>query len=1396
MRNGTRIQRAICAVALVASAGCPTVLRADLVWDPGLTGTAAGGGLGTWDTGTSNWFDAGTNADVQWDNSGATGATFGGTGGAVTIAAGGITASNITFNSTGYSIGGASITLVNAPTFTVTNAADSASISSILGGTPTSLTFAGPGTLTLSGANTYTGQTLVTGGVLAATNAGALGASGAGNETLVSSGAALQISGTVTIAEALSLAGTGISNGGALRNTANSNTLSGAITLTGATRINSDSGTLTLSGGINGTDQNLTIGGAGNVTINTTAIATGAGTLTKDGTGLLTLGIANTFTGKTFISGGILSLNADNRLGTVPGTTTADAITLSGGGVLRSTASITVNSARGITLGTGGGGIDVTSSNTLTYGGLIAGSTLLTKSGTGTLVLSGSSTFTSPVTVTGGILSIDSSLRLGTNGVVTLDGGTLRQTNTGNAGSFISATRGIAITANGGTVSYTPGDPSFVTIYTPNAGLTITGVGNTLTKTGTGEFRFNGAGTGITTFSKLVVNQGLFRLGNVSGSNFETGFGAAPASFLADAITLNGGSIGTSYSVSLHNNRGITLGANGGTFNVSSATLTVPGAISGAGSLNKGAGTLILSGVNTYTGSTIIAGTLSITSLAPGGTGSNIGASPAAAANLVFNGGTLSYTGAAVTTDRLFTITPTGGTIDSSGTGPITFSNAGANLSTDKATTNFTVNSGVTAVYLTGSALPTDLVGLAAGMPVSGAGIPAGTTVASVGATLSQFALSANATATTSNTPLTFGPVSRTLTLTGTQTGANTISGVLADSPTASLALTKTGAGTWVLGGASTFTGVTTISAGTLSISADSGLGTPPASAVAAQIALSGGAKLQTTATFTLNANRGLTLGTSGGTIETTGTSVLTYGGIIAGTTALTKEGTGTLVLGGSNSYTGATNVNTGTLAISAADRLADATAVTIVAGATFDLTNNAAGNFNETVASIAGAGGVTLGSATLTLSGSSNTTYSGSIAGTGILTKTGTAVLTLSGANAVSAVNLNAGRINFNNNSAAGTGPINVGNAAGIELSGTAAGIVLPNNIVLATGANPTVYATSGNGLKLTGVISGDGSLTRNDTGAGTLTLAGDSTFTGGVKIVSRGFVLGHPRALGTGVLTVGDTVTAPLTAIAITADTALTGANAVANAVVLNRALTIQGSNSIEWSGALSGVGTLTKSGTATHILSGGASNTYSGLTTINGGILALSKTSATSIAADLQIGDATGTGIVRLLVSDQVANTSKMTIAGGSTFDVNSQNEALGVLALSNVSAGNATIDFGSGTSSIVSFASSSAAAWSATTLLNILNWSGNPDTGLGSEQLLVGTDQTGLTALQLSQIQFINPANLTGTYSALQLPNGEIVPDSSATPEPASVGMLTFAGLLALGRRRRRTVARHL
>jgi autotransporter-associated beta strand protein len=126
------------------------------------------------------------------------------------------------------------------------------------------------GTLTLSGNNTYTGQTNINAGIISITDNNSLGS--ADGATIVADGASLSISNDITSAENITISGTGISSNGAIRNTADDNTLTGLITLAANSEIQIDSGSsLTLNptsgNAITGT-YNLTIESVGTSSIN------------------------------------------------------------------------------------------------------------------------------------------------------------------------------------------------------------------------------------------------------------------------------------------------------------------------------------------------------------------------------------------------------------------------------------------------------------------------------------------------------------------------------------------------------------------------------------------------------------------------------------------------------------------------------------------------------------------------------------------------------------------------------------------------------------------------------------------------------------------------------------------------------------------------------------------------------------------------------------------------------------------------------------------------------------------------------------------------------------------------------------------------------------------------
>ena len=176
------------------------------------------------------------------------------------------------------------------------------------------------------------------------------------------------------------------------------------------------------------------------------------------------------------------------------------------------------------------------------------------------------------------------------------------------------------------------------------------------------------------------------------------------------------------------------------------------------------------------------------------------------------------------------------------------------------------------------------------------------------------------------------------LNLNGSNTNANTISGIIADGTATSLALTKSGAGTWKLSGANTYSGETTISAGTLRVGVVDAL---PYGAGRGNVAVNGTGALDLNGLSpTLNGLNGLTT-TGIVTSSVLGNATLTLGdadtsstfpGLIrngSGTVGLTKIGNGTLALIGTrSSYTGKTSILAGTLQIGNVNGT-DSTAIT-----------------------------------------------------------------------------------------------------------------------------------------------------------------------------------------------------------------------------------------------------------------------------------------------------------------------------------------------------------------------------------------------------------------------------------------------------------------------------------
>jgi fibronectin-binding autotransporter adhesin len=189
-------------------------------------------------------------------------------------------------------------------------------------------------------------------------------------------------------------------------------------------------GTLT-AGGTDDTAGTLLFSNAAEVTVgaNIADNGTGAVTLAKSGAGSLVLTSANTYTGKTFVNAGTLVIADENRLGNDPASLTADQLTLNGG-TLRTIATMALDDAnRGVTVGAAGGTFSPDDSTTLTVASAIAGATpntALTKTGVGTLVLTGSNTYAGGTTVSTGTLLANNTggSATGTGNVSVQDGAT------------------------------------------------------------------------------------------------------------------------------------------------------------------------------------------------------------------------------------------------------------------------------------------------------------------------------------------------------------------------------------------------------------------------------------------------------------------------------------------------------------------------------------------------------------------------------------------------------------------------------------------------------------------------------------------------------------------------------------------------------------------------------------------------------------------------------------------------------------------------------------------------------------------------------------------------------------------------------------------------------------
>ncbi len=855
----------------------------------------------------------------------------------------------------------------------------------------------------------------------------------------------------------------------------------------------------------------------------------------------------------------------------------------------------------------------------------------MTKVGTGTLVLSGTNTYTGTTTLSGGILAVGNDNNLG-SGALTFNGGTLETTGS------ISSSKTVTLNPGGGTLLTDAG-----TISTLSG--TISGAGP-LTKTGAGALILSGTNsyTGTTT-----VSAGLLSVrGALSASAVQVASGATlgGTGIIEGTVTvLNGGILSPGNSPGT-----LTVGSlvlNSGS--LSNFELAAPGTVGG--------------GVNdlvAVTGNLTLAGTLNITDL--GGFGIGV-------YRLFTYGGTL--------TDNIMTVgtvpggvTPGALTIQTAIANQVNLVVNGASLlefwdgtnapnngvvgggtgTWDTTTTNWTVANGstnsawkqgfavfegaagtvtlaenvtigglqfVTNGYLITTANGSSITAASGTILRAGSGVSGTIGVPIIGAgevtktDLGTVILSALNTYT-GGTTISAG----TLQL-GNATTTGSIAGNIIDNGTLAFNRTDTGlnlggnisgtgsviqagTGTVTLSGTSTYTGTTTVTAGTLQAGSTTGLSATSDFTVNGTLNLNGFSNtigsLAGSGTVANNGVAAATLSAGGDNASTAFSGTLHNG---TGALALIKTGTGTLILSGTNSYTGTTTVAAGTLQAGSTAGLS----------ATSDFTVNGTLNlngFSNTIGSLAGGGTVTnngVGAAALSAgANNTSTTFSGTLQnGTGTLglSKTGTGTLTLTGTNT------------YTGTTTIAAGTLQLGNAGA---TGSITGNLIDNGVL--------EFNRTDAALTLAGNISGTGSAIQ--AGTGTVTLSGTNSNTGTTTVAAGTLQAGSTTALSANSdFTVATGATLNLNGNS-NAIGSLAGGGTVTNNGVATATLSAGGDNATTtFSGTLqNGTGTLglSKTGTGTLILTG--TNSYTGTTTVSAGTLRAGSSTALSATSDFAV------------------------------------------------------------------------------------------------------------------------------------------------------------------------------
>ena len=1178
-------------------------------------------------------------------------------------------------------------------------------------------------------------------------------------------------------------------NGSGIVNADNSlQTLSSAIALgANQTWSTTSTGNLAVSGTINTAGFTLstspTVDAARTITLS--GAVSGAGSLTVGGVGttILSGATANTYSGVTTINSGGLRLQKTAGVNAIAGNITigdgtgTDTLTLAANNQIADTSAITLNAAgtpvfnlagftervgsiassntgASITLGNNGSLTAGDAANT-TYAGAITGTgtASFTKQGSGTTVLTGANSYAGTTTISAGTLQV------------------------GNAGT--SGTLGTGAVSNNAALSFNRTDSQTVA----NA---ISGTG-ALTQ----------AGSGTTT---------------LSGTNSFTGGAAVTAGTLAlqNGSAIGTGTVGTvvSSGATLRLDGGVTA-ANNGTLSLAGTGVAGAGALVGANAINRWSGNLALTADATV--STSGANFLALGSTSPawnraindprGDTPFTPGFEDLT--TFALGGNTLTLTGTTTAGDNraiYVNARMTGaGNVVINMTNPADVARFTANVNTYTGST--TVKNGTLSMSTTSNTYPGDTVnpgyfGINGALIVGDGSGAANTARYITGSGTSSQGL---INYTSSLTLYRDGQVN--LNASQTFTGVTFNGGAIDLGSAGGLYLNDTLTVNASAGNTATITGTGT---STLSLTIQQGPNPVP------------------------NANRTFNIvGGVGNTSDLTLNAVVNNGSI-------TKTGIGTMSIINNNSggYEGTTTINNGILNIQHGNALGQAgnnpaTATTVNAGGTLQLSNVANGNFttnageqlylngtgylgNGALQNLAGnntwAGSTFLttnariqsesgnlltltgtmnssSNSTLDVRGSGNTTISGTVGiGTGGITKNGTGTLILSGTNTYGGTTLiQEGVLSLQNSAGlGGLGTTTVASLAALHLDSTANGNLLGGDATTITGTGIGGTGAIRNVLganNYTGQVTLAGSSLVTANSATTLTLSGGTTGAGqdltvGTTAQNGNVVISGAMSNGTGQLTKagsGDLTFGRSTG--ITGTVGLTHLDGGTLTVGLDTGtLSTLNTKAID-----SALGTVLKIGSSGKVFA-----TYDTNATMFGTI--------DEIAASGGTFEKAGAGTLTFATSFNFAG--NLILSGGTLALANSANVTFGNIFITQ----NMTIDFGSGTSTILSSAN---LFISAGVQVSVINWVNNGAGGTddiwyatsgfaqtaGPSATLNGTPTPPNTNPE-NQITFsgIAPASHTSWVSNQggQYYDNEIRP----IPEPSTYGALFFSGCLAL------------